>query len=93
MGFVSCVDVANVPTITFVMCIEVIPFFLPFVYLFRFDFVQCFFIDEPNLKKHCVDVLDLAKSSIVESLPILLNLVIIVIGQHVDMQSFGLINL
>jgi hypothetical protein len=39
-GVFSCVDVANVPTITFVKCIEVIPFFLPFVYLFQFDFVQ-----------------------------------------------------
>jgi hypothetical protein len=51
MEFVSCVDVVNVPTITFVICIKLYLSFFLFVYLFQFDFVQCFFIDEPNLKK------------------------------------------
>lgn len=53
MEFVSCVDVPNVPTITFVICIELIPFFLPFVYLFQFDFVQFFLLMNQIWKKLC----------------------------------------
>jgi hypothetical protein len=46
-----------------------------------------------KFEKNCVDVPDLARSSSMEFLPILLNLVLITSGQHVDMQSFGFINL